>query len=154
MAFSSQKPSSNIVVITDGSCSPNDGTGSGGWAYIVKENGVIIRQESGREIRTTNNRMEFAAILYALRSFVLPTYLTIRTDSQYAMKSITAWARGWKTRGWRTSQGEPVKNRDLIEEILTEMDKHKVKIEWVKGHNGDEDNEKCDRLAMKARKKK
>ena len=154
MAFSNQSPFSDIVVTTDGSCSPNNGNGSGGWAYVVRENGQVIGQESGRENKTTNNRMEFMAILQALRSFVEPTHITVRTDSQYAMKSVTVWAHGWKRRGWRTSEGESVKNRDLIEEILAEMDRHSVKMEWVRGHNGDRDNEKCDGLAAKARKRR
>ncbi len=142
-----------VTITTDGSCYPNDGTGNGGWAAIIREAGVEPRYLSGGLPRPcTNNRAELTAVLMGLRALVAPRSVTIRTDSQYTMNSLTIWREGWMERGWRTSQGEPVKNRELIEAVSDEMAKHTIRIVWVRGHATDEDNLRCDEMAAVARK--
>lgn len=148
------------VVTTDGSCFPNDGTGNGGWAAVIRIQGLAAQETSGglRKSTTapvTNNVAELTAVLEGLRALpdTIRTVL-IRTDSQYTMNSLTIWHSGWKARGWRTSQGEPVKNRPLIETILAEIAKRdSVSFEWTKGHSTDIDNCRCDELALNERHK-
>lgn len=148
----------SVVITTDGSCYPNP-NGNGGWAALVEVAGKEPVELSGA-VRfvppvsfTSNNTMELTAILQGLRSLPLDIQkVLIRSDSQYAINSLTVWHKGWARRGWTTATGEPVKNRELIEEVLAEMAKHgEVTFTWTKGHANDVANNRCDELAMKAR---
>jgi ribonuclease HI len=141
------------TVTTDGSCHPNDGTGCGGWAAVIRVEGRAAREVSGGLPRgSTNNVAELTAILEGLRALEPDVKeVSIRTDSQYAMNSLTIWQEGWARRGWITSTGTPVRNRELIETTVAEMSRRVVTISWTRGHIGDPDNERCDELALIAR---
>lgn len=141
-----------VTITTDGSCRPNDGTGSGAWAYVIRDGDTAGSANSGiLPAPCTNNIAELTAILRALESLPESRTILLRTDSQYALNCITRWCQAWVQRGWKTSQGKDVKNRELIEQVLGEMKRHVVQVIWVKSHNGDRDNEECDALATKAR---
>jgi ribonuclease HI len=156
MSFSPTSPAQSslprLVITTDGSCYPNDGTGSGAWAYVVRDGDTTTVNSGVLPAPTTNNIAELTAILRALESIPEPRIILLRTDSQYALCCLTRWCQAWVKRGWKTSQGADVKNRGLIEKVLGEMGRHVVEVVWVKSHNGDLDNEKCDELAAAARK--
>ena len=138
-----------VKVYTDGSCltSRSQGWGPGGWAAILIYNGTE-KEISGGSDYTTNNKMEITAALEALKILKEPCEVTIYSDSQYVCNSITkGWARCWKNGGWRKSDGKPAKNRELWEHMLQLCEIHHVDFVWVKGHNGDYYNERCDTLA-------
>lgn len=99
---------------------------------------------------TTNNRMEMAAVIEALRALKEPCDVVICTDSQYLRNGITSWIHKWKRNGWRTSGKEPVKNKDLWEALDEAAQSHSVEWKWVKGHAGHPENERCDALARQA----
>lgn len=133
---------SRVVIYTDGACSGNPGPG--GWGALLRFNGVE-KELSGGESETTNNRMELMAAIRALEALKRACEVDVFTDSQYVQKGITEWIYGWKRKGWKN-----VKNVDLWQELdrLTQM--HKVTWHWVRGHNGDVDNERVDVLARNA----
>lgn len=147
MASDVPKPdvSARVVIYTDGACSGNPGPG--GWGALLRFNGVE-KELSGGEAETTNNRMELLAAIRALEALKRACTVDLFTDSQYVQKGITEWIYGWKRKGWKN-----VKNVDLWQELdrLTQM--HKVKWHWVRGHNGDVDNERVDVLARNAIRK-
>ncbi|NEU13532.1 ribonuclease HI [Methylobacterium sp. BTF04] len=136
------------IAYADGGCDPNPGPG--GW-------GVVIETETGRvelcggERATTNNRMELTAAINALAHFPEGAGIEMRCDSQYVIKSVTEWMKGWKARGWRTSTG-PVKNVDLMQELDALAQKRDVRWTWVRGHTGEVGNERADRLAAQGRR--
>jgi len=135
-----------IKIWTDGSCLGNPGPG--GWAFIASD-GTQIVERSGAEADTTNNRMELMAVLRALTAIKNPK-VEIHTDSQYVKNGMQTWMKGWKKNGWKTADKKPVKNQDLwmaLDERSAEKEIHWV---WVRGHNGDEMNERTDVLARTA----
>ncbi len=142
-----------IDIYTDGGCSGNPGIG--GWAYVIVANG---RQESeyGSDPATTNNRMELTAVIRALRRVeerdtdAARPSINLHTDSQYVRNGITSWIRTWVRNGWRTSGKDPVKNRDLWEELLQRSERFDIRYTWVRGHAGDPLNETCDALVQQA----
>lgn len=136
-----------MEIFTDGACSGNPGPG--GYAAILKY-GDEIREISGYEVETTNNRMEMMAIIEALRQLKRPCEVRVITDSQYVVKGMTEWIQGWVKRNWLTSQKKPVLNKSLWKELLRLCEKHKIEWQWVKGHNGHPYNERCDELAREA----
>lgn len=142
--------SNEIVIYTDGGCSGNPGPG--GWGVVVIYNGQA-RQLSGGEHNTTNNRMELMAAINAL-SIVVNTEVfkglpvTVNIDSQYVKNGITSWIKGWKAKGWRTSDKKPVKNQDLWEKLDALNSSLNVTWNWVKGHAGVQYNEVCDQLCQ------
>lgn len=146
----------NYRVYTDGSCYPNPGP-SAYAAIIVGPNNQIARRTSGYLGIGTNNQAEFEAILHGLKS--LPDdaeTVTVLTDSQYCMNCVTRWHHGWDKRGWYTKSGQPVKNSDLIQAIVDEVnilrfEGVKVEFQWVRGHNENQFNEMADRLAKETR---
>lgn len=141
-----------IEIYTDGSCKPNPGRG--GWAAILLErlDGEICRNEiSGAEPKATSNRMEMYAVIRALESLTGSRRVTIYTDSTYLRQGITLWIYNWKRNGWVTIEGEQVKNSDLWKRLDQLAEKHHVSWQWIKGHNGNEENERCDALARQAR---
>ena len=136
-----------VEIFTDGACSGNPGPG--GYGAILKY-GEEIREISGYEVATTNNRMEMMAVIEALRQLKRPCRVKIVTDSQYVVKGMTEWLPGWIKRNWLTSQKKPVLNKNLWKEILKLSKKHKIEWKWIKGHDGHPYNERCDQLARDA----
>ena len=143
------------LVWTDGAGRRNPGPG--GWAAIVVPPGGGEAVElTGSAAHTTNNRMEFTAAIEGLRRLPAGSHACVVTDSLLLLKSMTLWLAGWKRRGWRTAGGAPVKNRDLIEALESELARHAaVRWHWVRGHQTTEEhalNDRADRLAVAAAK--
>ncbi len=136
-----------VHITTDGACKGNPGPG--GWAAILEWNGTE-KTLSGSELHTTNNRMEMTAALKALEALKRPAEVTLVTDSRYLMDGITQWIHGWKRNGWRNAQKHPVKNADLWQALDLAAARHRIRWEWVKGHNGHPMNERADALANEA----
>ena len=135
-----------VEIFTDGACSGNPGPG--GWGAILRY-GTAEKEMSGGERETTNNRMELTAVIKALSALKEPCVVRLVTDSKYVADGIDkGWAVSWKKNGWRKADKKPALNVDLWEELLTLIDKHTVNIEWVKGHDGHPENERCDALAV------
>lgn len=138
----------SVSVYTDGACSGNPGPG--GWAAVLQYGGHV-KEVSGGEWDTTNQRMEIKAVTEALRCLKRPCEVVIRSDSAYVINCFQQrWYVGWRKNGWKNSKGEPVQNRDLWEQLLSEVERHHVTFEKVKGHAGVELNERCDELARQA----
>ncbi|OJX77395.1 ribonuclease HI [Magnetospirillum sp. 64-120] len=133
-----------VEIFTDGACSGNPGPG--GWGAILRYKGVE-KELCGGELDTTNNRMEMMAAIVALETLTRPCAITLYTDSQYVMKGMTEWLRGWKARGWKTADRKPVKNDDLWKRLDEACARHKITWQWVKGHAGHAENERADQLA-------
>ncbi|MBR9973026.1 ribonuclease HI [Magnetospirillum sulfuroxidans] len=133
-----------VEIFTDGACSGNPGPG--GWGAILRYKGTE-KELCGGENPTTNNRMEMMAVIKALEALSRPCQITIHTDSQYVMKGMTEWLRGWKAKGWKTADKKPVKNDDLWKILDAACALHQVRWQWVKGHNGHPENERADQLA-------
>lgn len=133
-----------VSIWTDGACSGNPGPG--GWGAILRY-GEKEKELKGGEAETTNNRMELLAAIMALEALTRPVSVDLHTDSQYLRGGITGWIFGWKKNGWRTADKKPVKNVDLWQRLDAATARHEVTWHWVKGHAGDEMNEKVDALA-------
>ena len=133
-----------VVIYTDGGCEPNPGVG--GWAAILLF-GKKRRELSGGEQDTTNNRMELTAAIEALDALKRPCEVTLYTDSQYVKNGITQWIENWKRKGWKGSRNAEVKNSDLWRRLDQSASRHRVDWQWVRGHVGVEENERCDELA-------
>ena len=141
----------NIEIFTDGACSGNPGPG--GYGVILRYNGRE-KELSGGEKNTTNNRMELTAVIEGLKALKEPCKVVLTTDSKYVSDGINnGWARSWKQNGWRKADKKPALNPDLWDELLGLLDKHDVTINWVKGHAGHAENERCDALAVSYYKK-
>ena len=133
-----------IKIYTDGACKGNPGVG--GWGAIIMQDEKNIELFGG-ENETTNNRMELMAVIMALKEISSNLELTIYTDSTYVQKGISEWIKNWKVNNWRSSSKKPVKNKDLWIELDEAVGSRKINWEWVKGHAGNEGNEKADELA-------
>ncbi|MFT0862086.1 ribonuclease HI [Ancylobacter sp. G4_0304] len=144
--FADEKtPATNRVAVwTDGACSGNPGPG--GWGAILRY-GTTEKELCGGEVPTTNNRMELMAAISALEALKRPCTVDLHTDSEYMRNGITKWIAGWKRNGWRTADKKPVKNVDLWERLEAAIERHDIQWHWVKGHAGDEMNERADALA-------
>ncbi len=136
-----------VHIWTDGACSGNPGPG--GWGAILKL-GDVEKEISGGEAATTNNRMELMGAIAAIEALKAPTHAILTTDSQYVMNGITIWIKGWKRKGWKTSQGKPVLNVDLWKRLEEAAAKHEIEWRWVRGHTGHPMNERADALARAA----
>ncbi len=132
-----------VRIYTDGGCKPNPGIG--GWAAILMF-GSVLKEISGHEYQTTNNRMELKAAVRALESLTEPCRVTLITDSRYLVDG-SGWMTGWRNKGWKLRNGEPVKNQDLWESLYKLTRIHILKFEWTKGHAMNEFNNRCDELA-------
>jgi ribonuclease HI len=137
-----------VEIWTDGGCKPNPGPG--GWAAVLSFRGHV-RELTGAEAQTTNNRMELTAAAAALEALSRPCRVVLHTDSEYVRNGITRWHTGWVRRNWRNAAGDPVANMDLWRRLLDASAKHEVEWHWVRGHSGDPMNERADRLATAAR---
>lgn len=133
-----------VTIHTDGGCEPNPGPG--GWAAVI-ETGGSVHELSGGSPATTNNRMEMQAAIEGLRALPEPCKVELFTDSQYLRKGVCEWLKGWKARGWKTAERQPVKNQDLWQQLDTLVGGHTIKWRWLKGHAGHKLNERCDELA-------
>ena len=131
---------------TDGACKGNPGPG--GWGVLLTW-GNTEKELFGGELATTNNRMEMMAVIEGLSALKQPCSITLYIDSQYVLKGMTEWLKGWKARGWLTASKEPVKNVDLWQRLdaLVHGAGHKIEWRWVKGHAGHPGNERADALA-------
>ena len=146
----SETADSTVEIWTDGGCKPNPGPG--GWAAILKFRGTV-KELSGAEAQTTNNRMELTAAAEALTALTRPCTVILHTDSEYLRNGITRWHTGWVRKNWRNAAGDPVKNMDLWKRILDTASTHKIEWRWVRGHSGNAMNERADQLATAAREK-
>lgn len=133
-----------VAIWTDGACSGNPGPG--GWGAILRF-GDVEKELSGGEALTTNNRMELMAAIMALEALTRPCAVDLHTDSQYVRNGVTSWMKGWKARGWLTADRKPVKNVELWQRLEAAEARHDVAWHWVRGHSGDEMNERADALA-------
>ena len=133
-------------VFTDGSSHPNPGPG--GWGFVWVQSGEILAEGHGAEAgRTTNNRMELTALIEAYRALPEDASVTVFSDSQLCVNTITKWAPGWERKGW-TRKGGPLKNLDLVRELLKLARAHpNCPLVWMKAHAGSRWNEYADSLA-------
>ena len=140
-------PPQLVEIATDGACKGNPGPG--GWGALLRFGGHE-KELSGSETLTTNNRMELTAAIEALRILTRPCKVKLSTDSKYVMDGLTRWIHGWRKNGWRTADKKPVKNVELWQALFAETQKHDIEWIWVKGHAGNADNERVDKLASDA----
>lgn len=135
-----------VEVFTDGACSGNPG--AGGWGVVLRF-GEHEKELSGGEEQTTNNRMELTAVIKGLEALKEPCRVRLVTDSKYVADGITkGWAKSWQANGWRKADKKPALNVDLWERLLSLLERHTVTVDWVKGHAGHPENERCDALAV------
>ena len=142
--MSEAKEARRVEIWTDGACSGNPGPG--GWGVILTFNGVE-KELSGGEALTPNNRMELTAAISALEALTRPCAVNLHTDSIYVRDGVTGWIHNWKKRGWTTADKKPVKNVELWQRLDAAAQRHDIAWKWVKGHAGDEMNERADALA-------
>lgn len=137
-----------IEIFTDGGCRPNPGVGA--WAAILLWKGHM-RELTGSERGTTNNRMEMMAVIKGLGAIKKPNQkITVYTDSKYVQQGITSWIKKWKKNGWKTTQNTPVKNEDLWKKMDRLLGEHDVTFRWIKGHNDNPLNERADALCTQS----
>jgi ribonuclease HI len=136
-----------VIIYTDGACQGNPGPG--GWAALLKY-GPREKVLSGAAPDTTNNRMELTAAVESLKALTRPCQVEFFTDSEYLKKGITEWLMAWKQKGWKTAAKKPVKNQDLWQALDERAQVHQIEWHWVRGHAGQRENERVDRLAKEA----
>jgi ribonuclease HI len=138
------------MVFTDGSAEGNPGPG--GFCAIVRVPGLPDRELSGGTNHTTNNKMELAAAIVGVRAALDAgaSHVTVVSDSEYMVKGMTRWLSGWLAKGWRTSDGQPVKNRELWEQLAELAKRGTLQWQWIRGHAGHPENERCDAVATAA----
>lgn len=137
-----------VDIYTDGACSGNPGPG--GWGVVMHWKGNV-KELSGFEAETTNNRMELMAAIQGLETLKRDVgQVNLHTDSTYVKDGITKWIHGWKKNGWKTAAKKPVKNKDLWQRLEASLADHEVEWHWIKGHSGHPENERCDELATLA----
>lgn len=144
-------PKKKVYIYTDGACSGNPGKGGWGAILVYKNHRKEI---SGADANTTNNKMELTAMIKALEMLKEPCEVEAYTDSKYLCDSINnGWAKSWQKNNWIKKDKKPALNADLWEKLLNLTTKHSVQINWVKGHAGHPENERCDALATNEIKK-
>lgn len=143
--FESMKQKKKVQIYTDGGCHGNPGPGA--WAFLIRYN-AHEKMDSGFEKHTTNNRMELEAAIQGLKYLKEPVYVDLFTDSQYLMKGVTEWIHQWIKNAWKTSNKSPVKNKDLWQDLVKNMESHEISWHWVKGHSGHPENERVDQLVQ------
>ena len=140
-----------VTLYTDGACSGNPGPG--GWAAILKYK-EVERVLSGGEAETTNNRMELLGVIHGLQALKEPCIVELWSDSKYVVDALSkGWAQSWRSRGWKRADKKPALNVDLWEILLPLTETHVMHYHWVKGHDINEYNNRCDALAVKEREK-
>ena len=141
----------NVEIYTDGACSGNPGAGGWGAVLLYEQH---KKELYGNAKETTNNRMELTAVIEALKALKKPCNVTLYSDSKYVVYSVNKdWVYKWENNNWIKSDKKPALNVDLWKELLALLEIHRVKFVWVKGHNGNNYNERCDELAVNAIKK-
>ena len=135
-----------VTFITDGACSGNPGPG--GWCVIIKKDDKV-NEFFGGDLETTNNKMELTAVIKGFENLNNASEVLVKTDSTYVINGITRWLSNWKAKGWINSAKKPVANKDLWEQLESLISNHKVDWLWVKGHSGDDENERADELARR-----
>jgi len=134
------------IIFSDGGCSKNPGPGGYGVVMML---GGKRKELSGGFARTTNNRMELTACIVGLEALEGPCSITVCSDSQYVVNGIMkGWAKRWKSNNWMRNRDEAAENSDLWSRLLDLCEKHDVRFEWVRGHSGHPENERCDELAV------
>ena len=142
------KDMKEVTIYTDGACSGNPGPGGWGAVLIYNENKKEI---SGANKETTNNIMEITAVLEAMKLLKEECNVKIYSDSAYVVNAFNqGWIYNWMKNNWKTANKEPVKNKELWEELYSLIQKHKVEFIKVKGHSDNELNNRCDFLATSA----
>lgn len=143
-----------VKIYTDGAARGNpDGPGGYGavLVYMDREGKIYKKEISAGYRKTTNNRMELMAVIRSLEELNRPCQVELYSDSKYVVDAFNQnWIAGWVKKGWKKSDGKPVKNIDLWKTLLRVMAPHQVKFIWVKGHDGHVMNERCDQLATSA----
>ncbi|MCR5510088.1 ribonuclease HI [Lachnospiraceae bacterium XBB2008] len=144
----------DIKLYSDGAARGNP-EGPGGYGTILQftdAQGVLHEREySAGYKKTTNNRMELMGVITGLEALTRPCHVEVYTDSKYVSDAFNQhWIEGWQRKNWKNSQNKPVKNPELWQRLLKAMEPHEVRFNWVKGHNGHELNERCDKLATTA----
>ena len=141
----------HIQIFTDGACSGNPGPG--GWGAILRYK-AHEKELSGGEAETTNNRMELMALIAALEQLKEPCEIDLCSDSQYVINGLQkGWAKGGRARGWKKADKSPALNSDLWARLLDLSEAHTIHYNWIKGHAGHPENERCDRLAVEQSKR-
>lgn len=138
-----------VKIFTDGCCKGNPGPG--GYGALIKYNGKTNELKGG-EKTTTNNIMELTAAIVGLQALKEPSEVELTTDSQYLKKGMTEWIEGWIKKGWKNASRQPVKNKELWQELHRLSQVHKITWKWVKAHNGHPENERADALANEGMK--
>lgn len=133
-----------VIIYTDGACRGNPG--KGGWGAILRYKSKV-KELHGGEHDTTNNRMELMAAISALEALKKPCVVHLHIDSKYVLDGITKWLPNWKKKGWKTASKAPVKNEDLWRRLDDAIKTHDIDWRWVKGHSGNQGNERADALA-------
>ena len=136
-----------VTIHTDGGCTGNPGPG--GWGAVLSYGGQR-KELSGGTIATTNNRMELQGAIAALGALKEPCEVDFYTDSQYVRQGITEWIAGWKRKGWVTTTKQAVKNAEQWKALDALAATHRIRWHWVRGHTGNEGNERCDQLCQSA----
>lgn len=132
-----------VIIYTDGSSRGNPGPG--GWSAIVMADQQVF-EIGGAAEHTTNNRMELVAAIKAIES-VEENEIELYTDSEYVMKGITQWIKGWQAKGWKTAGKKTVLNQDLWQELLMVTEGKNIEWKYVAGHSGENLNERADEIA-------
>ena len=145
---------SSVIIYTDGACSPNPGIG--GWGAVLISNEHNLRKElSGSEIHSTNNRMEITAVIKAFEVLKKSCQVDLYTDSTYVKNAFEKnWIQNWEKNGWGKKGKKPIANKDLWLRLIEVIKNHEVSWHWVRGHSGNAENERCDELAVQARKER
>ncbi|MBN2645054.1 MAG: ribonuclease HI [Desulfuromonadaceae bacterium] len=136
-----------VEIFSDGACSGNPGPG--GFGTLLRY-GSHTKELSGYSPQTTNNRMELMGAIVGLEALKKTCRVIVTTDSQYVCRGMTEWLDGWKKKGWKNAQKKEVLNRDLWQRLDQVANQHRVNWQWVKGHAGHAENERCDELARQA----
>ena len=132
-------------VFTDGSCEGNPGPG--GWGMVWVEDDRVIAERHGHDPATTNNRMELQALITAFELLPEDSEVTVYSDSDLCVKTVNEWAAGWERRGWKRKSG-PIANLELVKRLYALSRAHpKVKLRWIRAHDGSRWNEYADALA-------
>tara|TARA_B100001113_G_scaffold346726_1_gene338056 strand:+ start:444 stop:887 length:444 start_codon:yes stop_codon:yes gene_type:complete len=136
-----------IYIYTDGACRGNPGPG--GWGALLQYE-EYKKEINGFSSLTTNNIMELTAVIESLKLIKFPSEIVITTDSTYVKNGINDWIHSWKSKGWKTANKKPVKNKELWQKLDNLSSLHTIEWKWVRGHTGHFGNERADQLANDA----
>lgn len=143
----------SIEIYTDGACSPNPGTGGWGAVLISPAHNNHRKELSGATPNTTNNRMELMAVIEALQALKKTCHVQLYTDSKYIQQAFEKrWVQKWQKNGWMGGNRQPIANQDLWKKLMGLSHSHEIEWLWIKGHSDHKENDRCDALAVQARK--